>query len=67
MALRFIKCLVVVTLVHVFAAVVVVGAYHFARAGNQVTAENGTPTCNQRTIMLLSNQSAAAPRSTQRR
>lgn len=66
MALRFIKCLVVVTLVHVFAAVVVVGAYHFARAGNQEAVDNGNSTRNRRTIMLLPNRSPATPESAKR-
>ncbi len=34
MTLRFIKCLVVVAVVHVFAAVLVFGAYHLAKSGN---------------------------------
>ncbi len=34
MTMRFLKCVVVVTLVHLFAALLVFGAYHFTRAGN---------------------------------
>lgn len=52
MALRFMKCLVVVALIHVFAAALVFGAYHFTRAGKPEIAAKGSPSETQDFVIM---------------
>lgn len=56
MTMRFIKCLVLVALVHVFAAAMVFGAYHFTKAGNKAFVE--TNDVNPGTETVLAGTSA---------
>lgn len=51
MTMRFIKCLVLVALVHVFAAAMVFGAYHFTKAGNEAFVENTEPDPGSGTVL----------------
>lgn len=53
MALRFLKCLVVVALVHVFAAALVFGAYHFTRAGKPEIAAKGSPSDTEDFVIMV--------------
>jgi hypothetical protein len=54
MTLRFLKCLVLVALVHIFGAAMVFGAYHFAKAGEGL-AENDQPDGTPKTIVNETN------------
>ena len=50
MTLRFLKCLVLVPLVHISGAAMVFGAYHFAKAGEGL-AEKEQPDGTPKTIV----------------
>ena len=56
MTMRFIKCLVLVALVHVFAAAMVFGAYHFTKAGNEAFVENTESDPGSGTVLANTTQ-----------
>ena len=60
MTMRFIKCLVLVALVHVFAAAMVFGAYHFTKAGNEVFVEDTKSDPGSGTVLATTTAQTAA-------
>ncbi len=57
MAVRFVRCFVVVALLHVLAAALVFGAYHFTKAGNQRPKANSPSARFEYRIMAPANSS----------
>jgi LysM repeat protein len=59
MTLRFLKCVAVVTLVHLMAALLVFGAYHFTKVGNG--PEEGVPAARQDFTLVSTQGEEAKP------